>query len=325
MGFDHSGTTKTGPLSGVTVWLVREANTDDGIDFWFDTLPPGEYRLAMVTVLRGPVARDTELHSVEVVAGRTEFVTYLGHADSQHGAHASQNPGDFFPEDAILPHESTAAANPWTISSVRAAEPYAGLEGTGQIRGVVRYADAAGRTSRVNAVVALIRTTTSDATGHYTFSTVAPSSAYELAAFKSGFAFLSGGRFEISPGERMTTDINADAVWPSYRALDYRKPGHPHLRAAQVAELRAMLSRLKPCQRRFLYYAFPDPQTSAEPFVMFFWPYAGGGRQPHVLGGDNLYYDVVEGHAFPTHGMPDESLADEIRDLGCPAGDVIPD
>jgi hypothetical protein len=83
-----------------------------------------------------------------------------------------------------------------------------------------------------------------------------------------------------------------------------------------------MLARVKPCQRRFVRYAFTTAANGRQ-FVMFFGPYQGG-VEPHVLGAKNLYYNPREGLSFPLPGEPvDYSVRADSASLGCPAGDLI--
>ena len=103
--------------------------------------------------------------------------------------------------------------------------------------------------------------------------------------------------------------------WPSYAAVDYER-AHPRLTDAQIAAVRQTLSKVKPCQRDLLRYAFPQ-NSDFLPFVVFFeqpesvWP--------HVLGQRNIDYNPGEGQVFTTTGMPgdDYSLENDIKQRGC--------
>src|SRR5579875_2251770 len=47
-------------------------------------------------------------------------------------------------------------------------------------------------------------------------------------------------------------------LWPTYLAINYGKPGQPHLTSGQVKLIRKTLALVKPCQVRFLRYTFPS-------------------------------------------------------------------
>jgi hypothetical protein len=140
-----------------------------------------------------------------------------------------------------------------------------------------------------------------------------------LTVWCGGSARASGGAF-VAPPE--PTPQPTDMSWPNYLALDYRERGQPGLTPRQAASLREMLARVKPCQRRFVRYAFTTAATGRQ-FVMFFGPFQGG-VEPHVLGAKNLYYNPREGLSFPMPGEPvDYSVRADSIQLGCPAGDLI--
>lgn len=123
----------------------------------------------------------------------------------------------------------------------------------------------------------------------------------------------SGGATEKAVSVRYElAQIGCDGLWPRYLAEDYRLPDHPRLTEAEVARIRWMLGRVKPCKRHILAYAFDSggPSTEAIPgmdsrgFVMFLgWsdPHYRWLAEPHVLGGQNIMYHYEGGRvdAFP--------------------------
>jgi hypothetical protein len=88
------------------------------------------------------------------------------------------------------------------------------------------------------------------------------------------------------------------ATWPNFAAVDYGKPGQPHLTNDQIAKLRFTLARVKSCQRRFVRYAFPSDDV--RPFVLYFELDATPDPQghvdyTHVLGDRFVHYAPVTG------------------------------
>jgi hypothetical protein len=149
----------------------------------------------------------------------------------------------------------------------------------------------------------------------------------KLSVALAGMMLMAGSTSLLSVALADPTPAATASPWPTYGALDYRTPGrHPALTQAEVAKIRNMLARVKPCQRKFLRYAFPDPAENGDlPFVMFFGPYEAG-HIPHVLGAGNVDYDPAEGRVEPfiLQQDVDYSLKADIDQLGCPKGDVIP-
>lgn len=82
--------------------------------------------------------------------------------------------------------------------------------------------------------------------------------------------------------------------WPRFRADDYRKPGNPTLTKSETQLIRAALRLVKPCQVRFLRYAFPSGQP-VHHMVLFF---ASDRGWPHVLWTRNLFYKPEDGTEF---------------------------
>ena len=117
--------------------------------------------------------------------------------------------------------------------------------------------------------------------------------------------------------------------WPSYLALAYRKPGHPKLTKTEVGKIRKILARVRPCQRRFVRYAFSETDNTGRrgELVLFFGP-GCPNIWPHALGESNAFFDPSDGRFFPVSDAgfrPDYSLRADMDRLGCPSGDVIPE
>jgi hypothetical protein len=101
--------------------------------------------------------------------------------------------------------------------------------------------------------------------------------------------------------------------WPTYAAKDYAKAVHPALTQAQIASIRRMLARVRPCERSLLRYAFT---SNGGHFIMFFD--TGSGEDPHVLGERNIYYQRREGRGIPVMGDgAGYSLQADIDKVGC--------
>jgi hypothetical protein len=105
-------------------------------------------------------------------------------------------------------------------------------------------------------------------------------------------------------------------LWPSYKALDYRTAPLP-LTASEATHVRHILSRVKPCQRQIVYYAYPSNAEETQPLVIFFKDHRGSWR--HVLGERNEAYKQIEGEVFAeAPGRYDYSLQADIRAEPCP-------
>jgi hypothetical protein len=136
-------------------------------------------------------------------------------------------------------------------------------------------------------------------------------------------ARLFGSRFNEKPS---FPALGAEAAIaqplqsPSYLAKNYRVPQqHPALTAEEAARIRAMLARVKPCQRAFLRYAFP---SNGGGMVMFFLPHPENGTQaPSVLGEGSLTYKTDDGTAeAPPPAIGEQhSLQNEIDRADCGA------
>lgn len=61
-----------------------------------------------------------------------------------------------------------------------------------------------------------------------------------------------------STRQTATTITTPRSSPPSYLAVRYGRAGQPALSTRDAAKLRFVLSRVKPCQRRFVRYAFTD-------------------------------------------------------------------
>lgn len=106
------------------------------------------------------------------------------------------------------------------------------------------------------------------------------------------------------------------SLWSSYKALDYRTARLP-LTTREATQVRHILFRVKPCQRQFVYYAYPSNADEPEPLVVFFKDRRGSWR--HVLGERNEAYKQIEGEIFPeAPGDHDYSLEADIRAEPCP-------
>jgi hypothetical protein len=92
-------------------------------------------------------------------------------------------------------------------------------------------------------------------------------------------------------------------TWPNYEAIDYGKPGQPDLNAEEAAKLVLILRKVKPCQRRFVRYAFPN-DGGLQLAVYFEYnatPDPQGVSFTHVLEDPYAYYAPVTGE---THVGP---------------------
>ena len=58
---------------------------------------------------------------------------------------------------------------------------------------------------------------------------------------------------------------------PPHVALDYAKPGQPHLTARQVARIRQVLAEVKPCQRPLVRYVLDVPGFIKDGVALFFY------------------------------------------------------
>lgn len=101
---------------------------------------------------------------------------------------------------------------------------------------------------------------------------------------------------------------------PTFLAWKYNVAGqHPPLTRDEIAQIRAMLARVKPCQRGVLRYAHLEGGSIA----LFFRPNFYGGERPHVLGGRNMYYNPEDNVEFPTPGDGFLTLSQEIERTDC--------
>jgi hypothetical protein len=109
--------------------------------------------------------------------------------------------------------------------------------------------------------------------------------------------------------------------WPSYLAKDYETRGHPTLTRRQTSMIRFALAKVKPCQRAFLRYAFPQ-NGSYLPFVLFFQTHSY--QWSHVFWTNNIYYKSLAGEEFagsPGNEPPKwDGLKWDIDHAGCVPG-----
>ncbi len=92
---------------------------------------------------------------------------------------------------------------------------------------------------------------------------------------------------------------------PPHIALDYAKPGQPHLTARQVARIRQVLAQVKPCQRPLVYYVI-EPGENKDGVAFFFYNAKNPDEFNHVFGESNGYY-------FPGSGLiagPNDMVSD---------------
>lgn len=134
----------------------------------------------------------------------------------------------------------------------------------------------------------------------------------------------SRGAGSDSTSRSHVTASRAFTPWPSYLAKGYNKPGHPELTRKETLTIRRVLAVVRPCQRSFLRYAFPDLHPTDLPMVMFFEPRpselfsSGVVEAPHVLGEGNVHYKPREGEAIATPDWESSDLRVDIKRLGCP-------
>jgi hypothetical protein len=103
-------------------------------------------------------------------------------------------------------------------------------------------------------------------------------------------------------------------AWPSFAARDYRSFHKQTLTAGEVSSIRKTLSAVKPCQRRFLRFAF----ASNAGFVLFFD--LSNTIWPRVLWTDNTYYKKIEGTVFQLSGprsARNSGIEWAVRTTGC--------
>jgi hypothetical protein len=125
----------------------------------------------------------------------------------------------------------------------------------------------------------------------------------------------------------LSTSTPKISSWPSYRAVDYSKPGHPRLTSNEALRLHSILKRVKPCQQSLVRYAFPNDKLESfgagtpEAFVTFFESHkirveSSGDTFIHVLGAANAYYSPSDGKmAFGPFGVDDPD-SEPQRKLG---------
>jgi len=121
-------------------------------------------------------------------------------------------------------------------------------------------------------------------------------------------------------------DRDTSRDWPSFLAEKYEGSHQPKLTIAQKAKIRDVLKRIRPCQQRFLRFAFPNTSSKFLPhFVLYFGPTSWG--HPYVIDGRNLIYDEIHGTVFPTDGagLPNDffTFSANARRTGCPAGSQV--
>lgn len=122
---------------------------------------------------------------------------------------------------------------------------------------------------------------------------------------------------------------SAPAPWPSYAVVDYQRAGHPNLSGDELSQLRAVLARVRPCQRALLRYAFPkNAWSTASSFLIYFdgpgYSTGSYGQGRWVFGTD-AFYEPSEGTAAPIvvpHGghqnIADVEVSDQIAHGACP-------
>lgn len=89
-------------------------------------------------------------------------------------------------------------------------------------------------------------------------------------------------------------------VFPTYDAVDYDKPGlHPLLTPEQVARIRAVLIKVKSCQRQLVQYSFGN---GFRDLVIFFAVPSGEGS--HVFGTADEIYIPRDGSEIPMSQNP---------------------
>jgi hypothetical protein len=100
--------------------------------------------------------------------------------------------------------------------------------------------------------------------------------------------------------------------WPTFKAMDSLKPGHPMLTSKETAEIRMVLSEIKPCQRAGLLYGFPPHRRPQDdPMVVFFQiqqEERENYRPGHVFGTNNMIY-LVDGELVPTMSETSDQAA----------------
>lgn len=91
--------------------------------------------------------------------------------------------------------------------------------------------------------------------------------------------------------------------WPTYLASDFDKSNHPQLSDTEKAQIQLALSRVKPCQRARLRYAFPSNSSFGLPLVLFFEPKLPT-EAAHVFWTNGTYYKA-DGEVFASpEGVP---------------------
>ena len=104
-------------------------------------------------------------------------------------------------------------------------------------------------------------------------------------------------------GPMSLVSVATPGTWPrfpTYDAVDYDKPGlHPPLTPKQVANIRAVLTAVKPCQRPLVRYSFGN---GFRDLIMFFSVPAGEGS--HVFGTADVVYSPRDGFAIPMSDNP---------------------
>jgi hypothetical protein len=113
-------------------------------------------------------------------------------------------------------------------------------------------------------------------------------------------------------GPTSLVSIATPGRWPkfaTYDAVDYKKPGlHPPLTPKQIANIQAVLEKVKPCQRQLIQYSFGN--GFREPVVFFAVP---PGEGSHIFGAGNVVYFPSDGSAIP---MSDNPNAEQMEKRG---------
>jgi hypothetical protein len=100
--------------------------------------------------------------------------------------------------------------------------------------------------------------------------------------------------------------------WPTFKAMDYLRAAHPMLTSKETAEIRMVLSEIKPCQRAGLLYGFPPHRRPQDdPMVVFFQiekEERENYRPGHVFGTNNVIY-LDGGELAPTMSETSDQAA----------------
>jgi hypothetical protein len=124
-------------------------------------------------------------------------------------------------------------------------------------------------------------------------------SSTDQTAYMRGFSIPSPGIPALGP-----------APAPTYVALDYGKPDQPKLTEKEASKIRAVLGKVKPCQRPLVQYALLDGKPPDGRLAVFFRIVQTGReyRAPHVFGTRNEIY-LLNGKLHATKDSESDDFA----------------